>query len=99
MFRGLFTSFSADFITEIRGKGSEKSAKYGQFDIYFYLSRKIFGKLMHVKCENRSRLNDPLLKHQDTKPTLGCFWQHLWLAQLYPSAKETAKKTKTAKTE
>jgi hypothetical protein len=26
-------------------------------------------------------------KHQDKKPTLGCFWQHLWLAQIYPIAK------------
>jgi len=26
-------------------------------------------------------------KHQDKKPTLGCFWQHLLLAQIYPIAK------------
>jgi len=78
-FRGFFTSFSVDFFSEIRGNGSERSAKmWANF---------FFGKLMCVKFENWIRIHHPLLKHQDTKPTLGCFWQHLWLAQLYPSAK------------
>jgi len=38
-------------------------------------------------------------KHQDTKPTLGCFWQHLLLALSYCQSKKKQQKNtkKTAK--
>jgi len=51
IFRGFFTSFSAEFSYKIRGKGSEKAPKHGQ---------KIFpGKLPVLNAKIRANFRNP----------------------------------------